>query len=164
MWAVLPWVPRPPLVGLSAALAVVAALAALNGSSLLKRRPPALAVLGALAMAEERGVRIEILAAGPGDWRRDGRIADPSSWSLSLPEGVVATPEVVEVLPDRKKTLFLIRCYLKDWEPVPRFQGVPFVLRGPDGSAAVGVARLDRLDQGRSKLKRPRVTWKSLAA
>lgn len=142
MWAALPWTPEPPLVGLSAALAAAAALAAMGGSTRL-RRPPSLTVLGALAKVDGRQVVIGILAAGQGDWWRARGAADPSCWSLSLPEGAELSPDFVEVLPEGKRTLFLLRYIARDWEPVPGFQGVPFVLRGPRGSAAVGVARLD---------------------
>ncbi len=128
--------------GLSAALAIAAALAAMGGSTRL-RRPPALAVLGALARVEGRQVVIEVLAAGRGGWKRARGASDPSRWSLSLPEGDELAPDFVEVLPEGGRTLFLLRYTAKDWEPVPRFRGVPFVLRGPRGSAAVGVARLD---------------------
>ncbi|MDK2464630.1 MAG: hypothetical protein QI223_07655 [Candidatus Korarchaeota archaeon] len=141
MWAVLPWTPEFPLIGISAALAI-AALAAMAGSTRL-RRPPALAVLGALAKVEGRRVVIEVLAAGRGDWKRARGASDPSCWSLSLPEGDRLAPDFVEVLPEGRRTLFLLRYTAKGWKPVPRSQGVPFVLRGPRGSAAVGVARLD---------------------
>jgi len=155
MWAALPWTPELPLTGLSVAMAIAAALAAMSGSNRL-RRPPALTVLGALAKVDGRRVVIEVLAAGRGNWRRARGAADPSCWSLSLPEGAELSPDFVEVLPEGRRTLFLLRYTARDWEPVPKFRGVPFVLRGPRGSAAVGVARLDG---GVPRRGRPSAAW-----
>ncbi len=142
MWAVLPWVPEQQLASLTAALAAAAAMAAMSRPALFGRRPPALAVLGATAEVNGGVTRIDVLAAAIGEWRVDSGAEDPSGWSIVLPEGGHAIPESVEMLRENGRTLMLIRCSLSGWTPVPRIRGIPFVLRGPAGASAVGVARI----------------------